>query len=325
MDRSRASVDDLRRRLDEMEARLGENDRRDDALAASGAGREASLFKFRDDGFAMRSPNGRFLLVPHLRLQTVYTGLIASRGTMDTAAPDISEFTLPHAEVILEGHVGSRLLSYRLQLDAAQSPTIRDAYIQIGTGRRFGLRVGQFKIPYGLQRWTYSGELEFVTISTPMQAFTLERDIGLMATGRPFAGRLEYELSVTNGSGAGRLNDNIDLAYAARIVAAPWGPVTPGEGDLEWHPRPRASFGVAGYYNLVPTDLVARTGDPNADTDYDDDGRIDNVAIWQGGAELKALWRGASSRPSSSAVTRSRAVRTRRAATGALTRRRATS
>ena len=75
MDRSRASVDDLRRRLDEMEARLGENDRRDDALAASGAGREASLFKFRDDGFAMRSPNGRFLLVPHLRLQTVYDGV----------------------------------------------------------------------------------------------------------------------------------------------------------------------------------------------------------------------------------------------------------
>ena len=203
MDRSRASVDDLRRRLDEMEARLGENDRRDDALAASGAGRDASLFKFRDDGFAMRSPNGRFLLVPHLRLQTVYTGLIASRGMMDTAAPDVSEFTLPHAEVILEGHVGSRLFSYRLQLDAAQSPTIRDAYIQIGTGRRFGLRVGQFKIPYGLQRWTYSGELEFVTISTPMQAFTLERDIGLMATGRPFAGRLEYELSRHQRIGGG--------------------------------------------------------------------------------------------------------------------------
>jgi hypothetical protein len=292
MDRSRASVDDLRRRLDEMEARLGENDRRDEALA-SGADREGALFKFRDDGFTMRSPNGRFLLVPHLRLQTVYTGLVATRGTMDPAAPDISEFTLPHAEVILEGHVGSRLFSYRLQLDAAQSPTIRDAYVQVGTGRRFGIRIGQFKIPYGLQRWTYSGELEFVTISAPMQAFTLERDIGLMATGRPFAGRLEYELSVTNGSGVGR-NDNIDLAYAARVVAAPWGPVTPGEGDLDWHPSPRASFGVAGYYNLLPTDVAARTGDPNVNTDFDRDGRVDNVAIWQGGAELKALWRGAS-------------------------------
>ena len=122
MDRSRASVDDLRRRLDEMEARLGENDRRDEALA-SGAGGEASLFKFRDDGFALRSPNGRFLLVPHLRLQTVYTGVIASRGTMDRAAPDVSEFTLPHAEVILEGHVGSRMFSYRL---AARRRAIAD-------------------------------------------------------------------------------------------------------------------------------------------------------------------------------------------------------
>ncbi len=157
---------------------------------------------------------------------------------MDTAAPDVSEFTLPHAEVILEGHVGSRLL---LVSAAARRRAIADDQGRVhavARARRFGLRVGQFKIPYGLQRWTYSGELEFVTISTPMQAFTLERDIGLMAIGRPFAGRLEYELSVTNGSGAGRLNDNIDLAYAARIVAAPLGPVTPGEGRPGMAPAP---------------------------------------------------------------------------------------
>ena len=86
MDRSRASVDDIRRRLDEMDARLGENDRRDDALAA-GTGREATLFKFRDDGFAMRSPHGRFLLIPHLRLQTVYTGVLASQGSADATSP----------------------------------------------------------------------------------------------------------------------------------------------------------------------------------------------------------------------------------------------
>ena len=32
---------------------------------------------------------------------------------------------------------------------------------------------------------------------------------------------------------------------------------------------------------------------PLVDTDQDNDGRIDNVAIWQGNVELKALWRGA--------------------------------
>jgi len=298
MDRSRASVDDIRRRLDEMEARLGENDRRDDAMA-SGAGREAALFKFRDDGFAMRSPHGRFLLIPHLRLQTVYDGELASRGALDSADPDRSGFTLTHAELILEGHVGSRMFGYRLQLDAAESPTINDAYVQIGNAGTWGvvrshaLRIGQFKVPYGLQRLTWSGELEFVDISAPMAAFQLDRDIGIMLIGRPLAGRLSYELAVINGAGAGKPNDNIDLAYAARVVASPFGPLPPGEGDIEWHPRPRVSIGVAGYYNLVPTDIVARTGDPTANTDLDRDGRFDNTAIWQGGAELRALWRGA--------------------------------
>ena len=31
---------------------------------------------------------------PHLRLQTIYTGVIASQGTADAAAPDVSEFSL---------------------------------------------------------------------------------------------------------------------------------------------------------------------------------------------------------------------------------------
>jgi Phosphate-selective porin O and P len=292
MDRSRASVDDIRRRLDELDARLGENDRRDEALA-TGAGREATLFKFRDDGFAMRSPHGRFLLVPHLRLQTVYEGVVAAEGTADAARPDRSGFALAHAEVILDGHVGSRVFAYRLQLDAAESPSINDAYVQVGLMRNLGVRVGQFKVPYGYQRWTYSGELEFVTISAPMAAFALDRDVGLMATGHPFAGRLTYEAAVINGAGAGLPNDNIDLAYAARIVAAPFGPLTPGEGDLEWHTQPRASLGLAGYYNLVPTDVRARTGDPTTNLDQDNDGRIDNVAVWQGNVELRALWRGA--------------------------------
>src|SRR4029079_12994163 len=105
------------------EARLGENDRRDDAMA-SGAGREAALFKFRDDGFAMRSPHGRFLLIPHLRLQTVYDGELASRGALDSADPDRSGFTLTHAELILEGHVGRRMFGYQPEVGADGSRAI---------------------------------------------------------------------------------------------------------------------------------------------------------------------------------------------------------
>jgi hypothetical protein len=291
-DRSRASVDDIRRRLDELDARLAENDRRDDALA-TGAGGEAALFKFRDDGFAMRSPNGRFVLVPHLRLQAVYTGALASQGTQDGAPPDLSSFAVTHAELILDGHVVARQLSYRFQFDASESPALNDAYIQAAPMRAFAARAGQFKLPYGLQRRTWSGALEFVDVSAATAAFTPGRDMGLMVLGRPLAGRLAYELAATNGTGPGVPNNNIDLAYTARVAASPWGELPPGEGDLEWHARPLAMLGVAGYYNLVPTDVVVRTGNPTANTDVDNDGRMDNVGIWQGNVELRALWRGA--------------------------------
>ena len=44
----------------------------------------------------------------------------------------------------------------------------------------------------------------------------------------------------------------------------------------------------------MPTDVRARTNVTNALLDVDHDGRVDNVAVLQGGAELRALFRGAS-------------------------------
>ena len=168
-------------------------------------------------------PNGRFLLVPHLRLQTVYEGRRVARGSWTTAAPDRSGFALPHAEVILDGHVGSRLFSYRLQLDAAQSPTIRDAYMQIGRGAASACASVSSRFPYGSSAGPTAASWSSSPSRRRWPAFALDRDIGLMATGRPFAGRLEYELVRHQRVGGGPPNDNIDLAYAARIVAAPWG------------------------------------------------------------------------------------------------------
>ena len=96
-----------------------------------------------------------------------------------------------------------------------------------------------------------------------------------------------------NGAGQGQLNDNLDLAYAARIVAAPFGPLPTSEGDIEGHLRPLLSIGLSGYYSLVPTDIIARSGNSAANDDYDQNGRTDNVAVWQAGADVRAVWRGA--------------------------------
>src|SRR6185312_5187282 len=229
-----------------------------------------------------------------LRVQGIYMGTLASRGAIDLAAPDQSGFSLGRAEMVLDGHVGGPFFQYRLQLDAAQANPLKDAYVTWQPRRMLAIEAGQFKVPYGLQRQYWRAELEFIDISAPTAAFSLERDLGLQAVVRPLPGRLSIRAALLNGAGANRPNDNFDLAYAVRIRATPFGPVPASEGDLEWSERPRLSVGASGYYSLVVTDVRARTGNPSAVVDIDGDGRVDNVGVWQGGVDLRAVWHGAS-------------------------------
>jgi hypothetical protein len=298
LERQRAGYDDVRRRLDQLDARQSELDRH--AAAGEGNPPETSVIRFRDDGLEIRSPDNGFYLHPLVRVQAIYTGVIASQGPQDPAPPDLSGFSLGRAEMILEGHVGGPFFQYRLQIDAAETPSLKDAYVAWHPLRILSIEAGQFKVPYGLQRQYWKAELEFVNVSTPMAAFSLERDLGLMLIARLVPGRLTVQAGLVNGSGANLPNNNLDLAYALRVVATPFGPLPPSEGDIEGHVRPLLSVGVAGYYNLAPTDVLARCDVPNACpsmpvpiADIDGDGRIDNVAVWQGGFELRALWRGA--------------------------------
>ena len=299
LERERASYDDVRSRLDQIDARQRESERQ--AAAASEANPpETSVVRFRDDGIDIRSPDNGFYLRPMVRVQAIYTGVIASQGAQDPAPPDLSGFSLGRAEMILEGHVGGPFFQYRLQVDAAASPSLKDAYVAWHPIPMLSIWAGQFKVPYGLQQQYWKAELEFVNLSAPMAAFSLGRDLGLMLVARLVPGRLTVQAGLLNGSGANVPNNNFDLAYALRVVATPFGPLPRSEGDIEGHVRPLLSVGAAGYYNLAPTDVVARCDIPNACpgipvplADSDGDGRVDNVAVWQGGFELRALWRGA--------------------------------
>ena len=293
LEQQRASYDDIRRRLDDLGARQAETQRQASA-ARDALPPETRVVRFRDGGLEIRSPDNGFYLRPRARVQAIYTGQIASRGAQDFAPPDVSNFSVAHAEIILEGHVAGPFLEYRMQLDAAPGQHLKDAYVAWRPSRLLTIEAGQFKVPYGLQRQYWEAELEFVDFSTPMTAFSLERDVGAMLIGRPIPGRLTVQAAILNGAGAGLPNDNIDLAYALRVVASPFGALPASQGDIDGHRRPLLAIGLSGAYNLVPTDVVARTADPMAPTDLDGDGRTDNVAVWQGGAELRALWRGAS-------------------------------
>jgi phosphate-selective porin OprO/OprP len=260
--------------------------------------------RFSRDGFAVRSPGNRFLLRPGLRLQGLYEWDVASAGQQDLVGPESSTFSLRHAELLFEGHAFDPRFEYRLELDFAETtPTIpKDAFVQWIFLRSFGVRVGQFKVPFGLQTQYWNALLELVDVAGATTAFTLDREVGVELVGRPLAGRLQYHVSATNGPrtpcpatpGVGPQCDAVDLAYAGRVVAAPFGPLPLSEGDLEDSHRPLLSVGVSGAYFLLPTDVRARTNDASAPLDINLDHRVDNVGVVQGGVELRGLFRGAS-------------------------------
>jgi hypothetical protein len=293
LEKRNASWDDMRRQLDELSQRVDDLSRRPPPATPPAARRPPRLrFEMGPDGMALRSVDDGFFLRPTIWLQAGYEGARV-QSIPGQPAPNESTFLLRRAEVIFEGHVYSPRFEYRLELDFAAPQIVNDAFVQWRFCSAFGVRVGQFKVPFGFQRYLLGAYYDFIDLSETMAAFSLERDVGVMFLGRPFGGKLEYQLAVTNGAGQGQVNDNVDLAYTLRLVAAPLGPLPDTEGDIVGLPRPRFSVGGAAHYNLVPTDLPERIGDPSANVDVDGNGRRDNVSVWQGGVQLRAMWRGA--------------------------------
>ena len=290
VEKQNASWDDLRRSVDQLTARVDEMGRRLDEPAPGTATPELPAPDQRQRLAAQRRGWPR----PEVRLQAGYDGIMVARAPGDPVAANRSGFVLRHAEVLLQGGTGLREVEYRLQVDFAEPTILKDAFAQWRASRSLAVRLGRFKLPFGFQRYLRSTYYDFVDRSETMNAFSLERDLGLMVVGRPLAGRLQYQLALTNGAGTvAQANDNLDLAATARVVAAPWGPLPESEGDLIGQRRPLLAVGLAGHFNLVPTDVATRTGDPAANLDVDGNGRVDNVAIWEGAVELRAHFRGA--------------------------------
>ena len=120
LERQRAGYDDVRRRLDQLDARQRESDRQ--AAAGDANPPETSVVRFRDDGLEIRSPDNGFYSAPDGARAGDLHRRARQPGPQDPAPPDLSGFSLGRAEMILEGHVGGPFFQYRLQLDAAESP-----------------------------------------------------------------------------------------------------------------------------------------------------------------------------------------------------------
>jgi phosphate-selective porin len=89
---------------------------------------------------------------------------------------------------------------------------------------RFRVVFGQYKVPFGRQEMTSSGNQQFVDRTLGSNEFARGRDIGVSIQGAVWSNKLEYRLGMFNGNGLNRpSNDNDKFQYNGRLMWQPNG------------------------------------------------------------------------------------------------------
>jgi hypothetical protein len=130
----------------------------------------------------------------------------------------------------------------------APSGILRDAFFDLVVAEPATIRLGQQRIPFGIEAQTPGGLLPFTSRSYidlkltknpgldntkySNAEFIQERDIGLQARGRLSEGRFDYAVGVFNGAGINVNDTNNSKDFVGR---------------LGFNPHPGLRFGISGY------------------------------------------------------------------------------
>jgi phosphate-selective porin OprO/OprP len=194
------------------------------------------------DGFTFMSSDEKFKLSMGGRLQARYS--FFDKDNANGPAQDVSEWRVRRAKFWLKGHAYTKDLTYKLQVNFADSNKIlEDAVLNYKFIKEAQIQVGQEKVPFARQELTSSGAQQFVDRSSATDAFKPGRDIGVMAHGSVFDGILGYNLGWYGGVGQSKLRATNNNAMAARIVVNPLGEMKYSEADLDHSEKPLVSIG----------------------------------------------------------------------------------
>jgi len=126
-----------------------------------------------------------------------------------------SEFEIMRARLKLSGDL-NKYFAYNFMFGALEPPPAKDrkaevvnAFIDVKFAPYANLRAGQFFIPFGYEGphvITKNDMIERSDLTAVMNSFAIFRDIGVMFFGD--AEKLRYKLSLTNGAGANKRDDN---------------------------------------------------------------------------------------------------------------------
>lgn len=203
-------------------------------------------------GFTFTSPDGRFQLSLGGRGQFHYQ--YVDKDDVNGPAQDTSAFRIRRFKVYMGGYAFTRDVTYRVQVDLAKSGTaqmLEEATVAYRFVDEAQLQAGQFKIPFARQELTSDGALQLVDRANAVDAFKPSYDIGTMFLGKAAGGKVAYSAGLFNGTGQGGTRTTNSGAWAARVVASPFGEMRYSEADLENSRSPLVSFGADYFANTL--------------------------------------------------------------------------
>lgn len=137
-------------------------------------------------------------------------------GAHDT--PSTGTFRVRRARIYASADL-TRGIGWMLNVDAAASPILRDAYLTFRQLPAANVRIGQFITPFSLERLTSTSRLE--AIDRLYERFTPSRDIGVVVFNpAPFWHRLSYSAAIVNGTGQNAHDNNDAKDLVGRVVWA---------------------------------------------------------------------------------------------------------
>ncbi|HJX28569.1 MAG TPA: porin [Thermoanaerobaculia bacterium] len=186
------------------------------------------------------------------RIQIRFTQELPDQGD------DVGSFRIRRAKTKFEGWVYTKDLTYEVQLNWPDTANpLEDVAINYDftKGKKFFMfKAGQFKVPFGRQELTSSGNQQFVDRSLVVNRFARGRDIGVQLWGTPLNSKIDWRVGMFNGNGRTvSRNDNDEYQMNARLTFQPFGDVKYSESDFDSTERPLLA--IAGQYetNERPT------------------------------------------------------------------------
>lgn len=117
----------------------------------------------------------------------------------------------------LEGDFGANSISSRSGISAQ----LTDAYVDWTPHPAAGVRVGQFKSPFGYEQLLADTRTAMVERTLANDRMTLGRQVGVGLQGKLAESRVSYSTALFNGTGTNTsVNDNDNFLWAGRLSAA---------------------------------------------------------------------------------------------------------